>query len=180
MSKKNNRGKDKRYVAFLLKKEQADAVKLGELRKKKANAIIRAMESQMTEKRKTASRKPKVAPVMGSKVKMDKMLKKSMKALSIGSAAATKGRKIDMASDNDSDSDMEGDEQNGQAAALAVPRQTLTSKQRIKKERQSITKAQENYMKKEIRRRLKMGSKKDARKLREKLDEGISFRNGRV
>ena len=142
MSKKNNRGKDKRYVAFLLKKEQADAIKLGELRKRKQNAIIRGMESQMTEKRKSASRKPKVAPVMGSKVKMDKMLKKSMKALSLGSSAATKARKIDMAaSDDDSDSDMEGVEQSGQAAALAVPRQQLTSKQRIKKERQSITKA---------------------------------------
>ena len=136
---------------------------------------MESQESQMTAQRKAVSRKPKVAPVMGSKVKMDKMLKKSMKALSIGSAAATKGRKIDMASDDDSDSDMEGGEQSGQAAALAV-RRVLTPKQRIKKERQSITKAQENHLKKEIRRRLKMGSKKEARKLREKLEEGLSYK----
>eukprot|EP00354_Favella_ehrenbergii_P002844 CAMPEP_0170473138 /NCGR_PEP_ID=MMETSP0123-20130129/15086_1 /TAXON_ID=182087 /ORGANISM="Favella ehrenbergii, Strain Fehren 1" /LENGTH=65 /DNA_ID=CAMNT_0010741943 /DNA_START=134 /DNA_END=331 /DNA_ORIENTATION=- len=64
------------------------------------------MEAQMNEQRKMLSRKPKVPPVMGSKVKMDKMLKKQMKSLSLGSSAATKARKINM-EDSASDSDME-------------------------------------------------------------------------
>ena len=172
MSKKNNRGKDQRYIKFLLDQEKKTAEKKVALKKRKDNAKIRAMEAQMTEKRKAVSRKPKVPPVMGSKVKLEKMLKKSMKALSIGSSAATKSRKIDLAgSDDDSDSDdqqMEGEMDAGQAAALQVPK-SHANKVIFKKERQSITKAQEIYLKKEIKRRLKMGSKKDAKKLKRTL-----------
>ena len=81
----------------------------------------------MNENRKMATRKPKVPPVMGSKVKMDKMLKKQMETLSIGGSKAAKGRKINMA-DSGSDSE-EGDD--GQAAALAVPRYGTGAKHRI-------------------------------------------------
>ena len=88
------------------------------------------MEAEMTEKRKLMSRKPKVPPVVGSKVKLDKMLKKQMKSLSISGSGATKARKINM-EDSASDSEMED---SGQAAALSVPRFGI-QKNRIKKER---------------------------------------------
>ena len=85
----------------------------------------------MNAKRKALSRKPKVAPVMGSKVKMEKMLKRQMKSMSLSTKAATKSRKINMdesSSDDDSDASqgMEGVENSAaraaQLEALSVPK----------------------------------------------------------
>ena len=57
----------------------------------------------MDEQRKMSARKPKVPPVIGSKVKLDKMLKKQMKGLSLGGQSAMKSRKIKMEDSEDSD-----------------------------------------------------------------------------
>ena len=76
MSKKNNRGKDKRYNAFLIQLEKNNEKRKQELKARKENSRIKKMEAERTEQRKLMSRKPKVPPVVGSKVKLDKMLKK--------------------------------------------------------------------------------------------------------
>ena len=75
----------------------------------------------MLEKRKASSRKPKVAPVIGSKVKLDKMLRKQMKTLSLSSSTALKARKIDINDESSSSSDAD-DEMQGVNAAASVPR----------------------------------------------------------
>ena len=79
----------------------------------------------MDDKRRAKTRKPKVAPVIGSQVKLDKMLKKQMKQLSLGSVA-TKSRKINMEDDESSgssdDEGMEGVTSAANQAAMAVPR----------------------------------------------------------
>ena len=86
MSKKNNRGKDQRYNKFLIEREARNAALAAKefKRKQLKNAkIMQSMDDTLTATRKANSRKPKVAPVMGSKVKLDKMLKKQMGALSL-------------------------------------------------------------------------------------------------
>ena len=104
-----------------------------------------------------------------------------MKSLSLGTgSAATKARKINM-EDSGSDSEMEDE---GQAAALSVPRVgQMSAKNRIKKERKSISRAEEQALKKLIRKRMSTGDKSDrkmAKKMRLKLEEGLAYRNGTV
>ena len=134
----------------------------------------------MDDKRKAMKRKPKVAPVIGSQVKLDKMLKKQMKSLSLGSAA-TKSRKINMEDDESSGSSEDEGMQGVTSAAMSVPRieGRNSINGRIKKQRQGLSRAQEIVLKKQIRKRLSMGSKdakKDAKKLRNRLNEGIGKR----
>ena len=62
---------------------------------------MRASGKLISESRNKMARKPKVPPVIGSKVKLDKMLAKQMKSLSIGQK-----RKINM---EDSSSESDGD-----------------------------------------------------------------------
>merc|ERR1711957_564349 len=144
---------------------------------RKENSRMRKMESTMNANRKTASHKPKVPPVMGSKVKMEKMLKKSMASLTVSGKSATNARKINMAdSESDDDSEMED---GGQAAALAVPRVDVSAKSRIKKARSSITKSEENALKKSIRKFIRDGNRKEAKVLKQKLTQGVLYRNGR-
>ena len=66
MSKKNNRGKDQRYIAFLIEREKQQAARKQELKMRKENARIRSEEKSMDAERKAKTRKPKVAPVIGS------------------------------------------------------------------------------------------------------------------
>ena len=72
---------------------------------------------------------------------------------------------------------MEGvDQDSGAQAALLVPRMGTG---KIRKERVGISRAQEQFLKKEIRRRLKMGShegRKDAKKLKKQLTSGLKER----
>ena len=178
MSKKNNRGKDQRYIAFLIEREKQQAARKAELKQRKENARVRAEEKSMDAKRKATTRKPKVAPVIGSKVKLDKMSKKQMQALSIGSgaktSAAAKAKKLNMEDDEDSE-----DDQDMQGVTNAVPRMAASSKNRISKHRDGISRATEVQLKKDIRRRLKMGTKearKDAKKMRRRLMEGLEKR----
>ena len=96
----------------MIERENSAAKRQAELKKKKENARVRKEEQTMDAQRKAKTRKPKVAPVIGSKVKMDKMLKKQMQALNIGSGAgqtksqaATKAKKLNMADDIDSSDD---------------------------------------------------------------------------
>ena len=125
MSKKNNRQKDKRYIKFLIEREKSHQELKEKLTKRKENARIKAEEATLNAQRKAINRKPKVAPVIGSKVKLEKMLKRQMKTLSIGSSKATKAKKLNMEdSSSGSDGEAEGDEQmdTGENQALMVPR----------------------------------------------------------
>ena len=161
---------------MMIKREEDAKARKIEMRRRKDCAIARvAEEKSMDAARKAKTRKPKVAPVMGSKVKMDKMLKKSMASLSLGGSAATKktaagNKKINMA-----DEESSGDEE--MAGANTVAR--IDNKNKISKHRDGISRAQEVQLKKEIRRRLRMGSKearKDAKRLRNRLLEGLEKR----
>ena len=109
---------------------------------------------------------------------MDKMLKKQMASLSIGAAgAATKKSAANSKKINMQDEESSGDEEMGGATSL-VPRRA-ENKNKISKHRDGISRAQEVQLKKEIRRRLKMGSKearKDAKRLRSRLLEGLEKR----
>ena len=138
---------------------------------------MKSMDDNMLATRKANTRKPKVAPVMGSKVKMDKMLKKQMDALSLsGSSKAMKARKLDMQDDSSSgDEDDEGME--GVSSAALVPRiGNGFNNSRIAKRKGGLSRAEEQRLKKEIRRRMKIGSKdarKDAKKLKNRMEEGM-------
>ena len=99
-------------------------------------------------------KKDPVAPKIGSKVKLDKMLAKSMKTLSIGDK-----RKINM---EDSSS---GDEDDGDMNVDQVVPMITTKK--IKKVKMASM-AMQKMMKKNVRRLRKCGNKKAARKLEEK------------
>ena len=78
---------------------------------------MRGSERTMSEQRNKRARKPKVAPKIGSKVKLEKMLAKQMKSLSIGGK-----RKINM-DDSSSDSDGEDGEEPMQVDQV-VPKRT--------------------------------------------------------
>ena len=133
----------------------------------------------MNAQRKVMSRKPKVPPVIGSKVKIEKMLKRQMNSLSLATTKATMAKKINMddsSSGEDDDEAADADEaaQTDEAmsttenAALLVPKISY-QKSRISKQKPGLTRAQEISLKKEIKRRLKFGTKdgrKDAKKLR--------------
>ena len=112
MSKKNNRQKDKKYIAMLITRADLREKRIADLKLRKVNNRVRYEEKVLNEQRKLRTRKPKVAPVIGSKVKLEKMLKKSMKGLSLGSAKAVKAKKLNMddSSSGESDDD-EADEQ---------------------------------------------------------------------
>ena len=96
------------------------------------------------------ARKPVVPPKIGSKVKLEKMLAKSMKTLTIGSK-----RKINMEDSSSGDSD---EEDEGMNVDQLVPK--ITEK-KIKKKAGSM--AMQKAMKKHIRRIRKTGHKKLAR-----------------
>ena len=89
--------------------------------------------------RKDKSRKPKVEPVMGSQVKMDKLLKKQMAAMTVsGKVAKQKDSSDESGSD---DNDMNG------AVERRVPRSIATRKHRIMKNN-GISRAEEMALKK--------------------------------
>ena len=46
MSKKNNKAKDKRYIAMCIERERQQAARKVEMAKRKENAIIRAAEEK--------------------------------------------------------------------------------------------------------------------------------------
>ena len=122
----------------------------------------------INEARNKKARKPVVPPKIGSQVKLEKMLAKSMKTLSIGAK-----RKINM---EDSSSDSEGEvEEEGMNVDQVVPKLTV---KKIKKKGGSM--AMQKMMKKQVRRLKKTGHKKEARRLEEKriqlADEAIANR----
>ena len=101
MSKKNNKAKDKRYIQYLLMKEKQRKDRRDELQERKEAKAMREEQKMVSSGRNKMARKPVVPPKIGSKVKLEKMLQKQMKSLSIGEK-----RKINMA---DSSSDGEDD-----------------------------------------------------------------------
>ena len=146
MSKKNNLGKDKRYIEFLKKKEKQKREQK-EVEKAKKAVRKNAAELQMISERKRVSRKEKVAPVIGSKVKLGKMLAKAMRGLDIGAK-----RKINMkdSESEESDSDIDDAEMGEEN-----PKFTIVNGKRIKKKNKTISRAVEVMLKKEIKRRIK-------------------------
>ena len=169
MSKKNNRGKDQRYIAFLIEREKTQAARKQELKMRKENARIRSEERTMDAERKARTRKPKVAPVIGSQVKLDKMLKKQMQSMSIttsGGSKAAAAKKLNMA--DESSSDGEDGMQGVTSAAASVPRMAASSRNRISKHKDGISRARQISLKKEIKKRKKMGTK-ESRKQAKKL-----------
>ena len=85
MSKKNNYKKDKKYQTFLLRKEKERRDRAEEIKKRKEDKqLARESGRMINEARNKLARKPKVPPVIGSQVKLEKMLAKSMKSLTIG------------------------------------------------------------------------------------------------
>ena len=117
----------------------------------------------MDAQRKARTRKPKVAPVIGSQVKLDKMLKKQMQAMTITNSGganksqAAAAKKLNMADASSSDDGEEA--MQGVTRAAAVPRLAASSKNRISKHKDGISRAREVSLKKEIKRRKKMGTK---------------------
>ena len=94
-----------------------------------------------------------------------------MKSLSLSTTNAMKARKIDVNDDSSSDEEM-----NSGPAAM-VPK--IGTMNRIGKKKEGFSRATEVTLKKEIRRRRKLGnrdSKKDVKRLREKLAEGYAHR----
>ena len=122
---------------------------------------MRESGRMINEARNKRARKPKVAPKIGSTVKLEKILARSMKSLSIGNK-----RKINM-EDSSSDSD-EAEDDGAMNVDQIVPK--ITEK-KIKKKSGSM--AQQKMMKKEIRRLNKMGHKKEARKMTKKRLAGV-------
>ena len=85
MSKKNSYKKDKKYQAFLLSKEKQRKDRSDDMKKRREDKqIMRESGRMINEARNKMARKPKVPPKIGSQVKLEKMLAKSMKSLSIG------------------------------------------------------------------------------------------------
>ena len=151
MSKKNNKQKDKRYIQYLLREEKKRKERRDELQGRKEAKAMREEQKQISTERNKLARKPVVPPKIGSKVKLEKMLQRQMKTLSIGDK-----RKINMAdSSSGEDEAMDVDQ--------VVPK--ITQK-KIKKKGGSM--AQQKMMKKEIKRLKKTGHKKEARKLEKK------------
>ena len=150
MSKKNNRGKDQRYIAFLIEREKTQAARKQELKMRKENARIRSEERTMDAERKARTRKPKVAPVIGSQVKLDKMLKKQMQSMSIttNKSQSAAAKKLNMADESSSDEDEETMQGVTSARAAAVPRLAASSKNRISKHKDGISRAREVSLKK--------------------------------
>ena len=66
-------------------KEKGRISRSDELKQRKRDkAEMREKERLIAEQRNKRARKPKVAPKIGSKVKLEKMLTKQMKSLAIG------------------------------------------------------------------------------------------------
>ena len=184
MSKKNNKQKDTRYIKGLIKREDIMEARRKEMRDRKENARVKAESSEMDAQRKAKSRKPKVAPVVGSKVKMEKMIARQMKTMSLSSAKATKSKKLNMDDDSSESEDeaAQGEEamETTENAALLVPKLAYR-KSRIGKAKPGLSRSQIISLKKEIRRRLKFGTKdgkKAAKKMKAQLEESRIDRRG--
>ena len=92
----------------------------------------------MLKDRKALNKKPKVDPVMGSQVKMDKLLKKQMASMTIGGKAPAK-----QAADSSDEGD---DEEMNNDIVKQVPR-SIRTKKHIKKAG-GISRAEELALKK--------------------------------
>ena len=97
MSKKNDRKKHQEYAKFLIQQEKNREQRRQELKERK--------DAKKAEKMKP--KKKKVAPVIGSEVKLAKMLRKQMKTMHISSDARDK-KKIDLKDSDSSNSEDEG------------------------------------------------------------------------
>ena len=108
MSKKNNRAKDRRYMSYLgkLDKErQAKQALVKERKDARLEGRVAVSDQEAARKQRLrvkAAKKQRVEPVIGSEVKMRKMLARQMKSMSISGNIGDK-RKINV-EDSDSSS----------------------------------------------------------------------------
>ena len=121
MSRKNNAAKYKRI------NKQYQEVERKRMEKRAADNIRRKAAASKSDRslenaRKEIARKSKVAPIIASTTKKDRMLAESLKSMSIGGKkkGAASGRKIDMADSDDEDDEL-GYDVNGDIVGKVKP-----------------------------------------------------------